>query len=142
VSFVDQYRDVNMVNDGQASGDWTHCLYVTAAKYIQWPTCSQGVTVTEEVSGGAGYSAPDISVAVGFDVSYSKTISTSDEVEVDPGGSGWFDMGFRYQKYSFGMEMRVCIVPGSCLAWSSPTATVAQNYLGPTYAYMGTGAVG
>jgi hypothetical protein len=141
VIYTTQYRAVHKVNNGDKSGDWTHCLYVTKAKYTQYPSCSQGVTVTEAISGGYGFSSDIISSSVGFSVSYSQTISTSDSVQVKPGGHGWFDMGFRYDQYTVGMEVRTCIVEtGSCTRWSGPTRTVVQRHLGQTYFYFGTGA--
>jgi hypothetical protein len=118
VIYTTQYRAVHKVNNGDRSGDWTHCLYVTKARYTQY-----------------------LSSSVGFSVSYSQTISTSDSVQVKPGGHGWFDMGFRYDQYTVGMEVRTCIVEtGSCTRWSPPTRTVVQRHLGQTYFYFGTGA--
>jgi hypothetical protein len=125
---------------GDFSGDWTHCEYVTKAHYTQTAGCSQGKTVTESVSGNVGYSKAGISAAVGFNVAYSTTVTASNSVTIKPGGSGWFDVGFRYGKYTIKMENRLCFVHGGCDAWSKPDKVTVQKHLGNTFHYFGTGA--
>src|SRR6266568_2552663 len=68
-------RGIGKTYEGAYSGDWTHCNYVSVAKYTQYVNCSKGRTVTESISGNAGFSAPVISGAVGFNVSYSTTVT-------------------------------------------------------------------
>jgi hypothetical protein len=114
-----QTRGVGKTYLNAASGDWTHCTYVTKAKYAQNAGCSKGKTVSESISGNAGYSVEDISAGVGFNVSFSQSVSSSNAVTVLPGGYGWYDVGFRYKRYRIGMEHRTCA--GRCTKCPVPT---------------------
>ncbi len=125
---------------GDFSGDWTHCNYVTKANYKQTAGCTQGATVTESVSGNVGYGNGEISGAVGFNVSYSSTVTATNSVTIDPGGYGWFDVGFRYARYTIEMEERTCLLHGGCDSWSRPDKVTVQKHLGDTFHYFGTGA--
>lgn len=141
VIYKTEYRGVHKTYIGQYSGDWKHCVYVTAANYKQNVSCAKGATVAETISGGAGYSGDVISASVGFSVTFSSTVTSSITVTVNKGGSGWYDVGYRYDEYTIGMERRTCVVQnGSCGAWSSPTTATVQHHLGDTYNYFGTGA--
>jgi hypothetical protein len=133
-------RGIDKTYEGQHSGDWQHCVYITKENYTQYPNCSVGVTVTTDVSGNAGFTYDSISAGVGFDVSYSTTITGGNGVVVKKGGSGWFDAGFRYNQYKIGMERRTCVSPGPCGSWSKPYWVTVQQHLGNTFAYFGTGA--
>jgi hypothetical protein len=142
VVYYTQYRGVHKTYRGTYSGDWRRCVYVSKAKYRQSVSCSRGVTVSASISGSAGYSNGVISASVGFNVSYSTTVSSSITVTVRAGGHGWYDVGFRYSRYTIGMEQRTCIrQTGHCLPWSSPQTVTVQHHLGNTYHYFGTGAV-
>jgi RHS repeat-associated protein len=94
-----EYDLLSKVYEGEKSGDWTHCLYVTAQNAEQWPSCNKSVTVTAEVDGSIGSDVPSwiLSVEVGFNVSYSTSVGNSDGFEINPGGHGWIDAGFRYK---------------------------------------------
>jgi hypothetical protein len=133
-----QTRGVDKTYIRATSGDWTHCEYVTKAKYTQTAGCSKGRTVTESISGNVGYAIYQISAAVGFNVSFSHTVTSSNSVTIRPGGHGWFDVGFRYKLYKIGMERRTCAL--KCTKWSKPDWVKVQQHTGDTYHYFGTGA--
>ncbi len=135
-----QIRGLHKKFLGDFSGDWAHCEYVTKAKYTQAVSCSRGVTVSESVSGSVGFTDSQISGTIGFNVSYSTTVTATNSVTIKPGGSGWFDVGFRYGKYTIEMESRVCFLHGGCEPWSGPDKVTAQRHLGSTFHYFGTGA--
>jgi hypothetical protein len=65
-------------------------------------------------------------------------MSASNSVKVNPGGYGWFDVGFRYKRYRIGMESRSCA--NLCSKWTSPDWVTVQQHLGNTFHYFGTGA--
>jgi hypothetical protein len=139
---VQETRGVGKTYLGAFSGDWTHCTYVTKAKYTQTANCSQGRSVSETISAHAGFTVASISSAVGFSVNYTTTVTASNSVTIRPGGHGWYDVGFRYQRYMIGMEHRWCTVPpGTCKAWSKPHWVTVQHHTGNTFHYFGTGAV-
>ena len=136
-----KYRGVNKTYKGAFSGDWSHCVYVTKAKYTQTVSCTRGATVTETISGNIGFSASVISANVGFNVSFASTVSSSISVTVKRGGFGWYDVGFRYNRYTIGMEKRRCLAPSNvCGPWSRPDTVTVQQHTGNTYHYFGTGA--
>jgi hypothetical protein len=135
-----EYRGIHKTDKGQWSGDWVRCNYVSKAKYTQTANCSQGKTVSLAISETYGFSDGEISAAVGFSVSYSSTVTAGNAVTVKPGGYGWFDVGFRYHRYTIQMEKRICYRVGGCSAWSSPKTITVQHHLGPTFHYFGTGA--
>ena len=128
-----------LVCAGDHSGDWVRCEYVTKANYVQTAGCSRGKTVSTGISYTFGFSDGEISDAVGFNVSFSTTVTASNSVTIEPGGSGWFDVGFRYAEYKIGMEKRRCS-PVNCLPWSKPKTVTVQKHLGDTFHYFGTGA--
>lgn len=130
-----EYRAVNITDKGAFSGDWTHCLYVTAEKTVQHPSCSVGASVTESVGGDVGFAYSVISADVGFNVSFSTDESSADTFDVKAGVSGWVEAGFRYEKYTAGMESRVCGI-GGCGSWSSPDTVTVQKHLGPTFRFL------
>jgi hypothetical protein len=134
-----EYRGVHKTFEGDHSGDWRHCEYVTKANYVQTAGCSKGKTVSTGISYTFGFSDGEISEAVGFNVSFSTTVTASNSVTIEPGGSGWFDVGFRYAEYKIGMEKRVCSRI-NCLPWSKPKTVTVQKHLGGTFHYFGTGA--
>jgi hypothetical protein len=134
-----EYRGVHKTFEGDHSGDWVHCEYVTKANYVQTAGCSRGKTVSTGISYTFGFSDGEISEAVGFNVSFSTTVTASNSVTIEPGGSGWFDVGFRYAEYKIGMEKRVCSRI-NCLPWSKPKTVTVQKHLGGTFHYFGTGA--
>jgi hypothetical protein len=88
-----------------------------------------------------GYSNGEISASIGFSVSYASTVTATTGVNVAPGGSGWFDVGFRYHGYSIELQKRTCHTVGGCGAWGDSHTIVAQQHLGPTAYYFGTGAI-
>jgi hypothetical protein len=133
-------RGIDRTYHGQHSGDWAHCTYVTKANYTQYPNCSVGQTVTADISGDIGFTYDAISASVGFDVSFSTTVTAGNSVVVKAGGSGWFDVGFVYASYRVGMERRTCYTPGPCNPWSRPDWVTVQDHLGNTFYYFGTGA--
>jgi hypothetical protein len=135
-----QTRGIDKTFIGDFSGDWRHCNYVTKATYKQNVSCSQGETVSESVSGNVGFSDDEISGSVGFNVTFSSTVTATTGVTVNAGGSGWFDVGYRYAEYTIEMESRTCLLHGGCDPWSSPDKVTVQNHLGNTFHYFGTGA--
>jgi len=135
-----EIRGINKHYVGTYSGDWTRCNYVTKASYTQSVNCSEGRTVSESISGSASFSAGSVSASIGFNVSYSTTVTAGNSVTIKPGGSGWFDVGFRYQQYTIDMEKRTCVSPGPCGSWSAPQKVTVQNHQGNTFHYFGTGA--
>jgi len=138
---VQETRGVGKTYMGTFSGDWRHCTYVTKAKYTQTANCSSGRVVSESISGHAGFSISAINAAVGFNVTYTSFVTSSNSVTIKPGGHGWYDVGFRYQRYMIGMEHRWCYVPpGNCKKWGAPHWVTVQRHLGNTYHYFGTGA--
>ncbi len=134
-----EYRGIHKTSHGDHSGDWVHCEYVTAVKYTQTASCSKGKTVALSMSETYGYSNGEISAAVGFSVSYSTTVTAGNAVTIKPGGSGWFDVGFRYHAYSIEMQKRLCSGLG-CLPWGDSHTINVQQHLGSTFHYFGTGA--
>jgi hypothetical protein len=133
-----QTRGIDKTYLNATSGDWAHCTYVTKAKYTQTAACSKGVSVTESISGNIGYDAHEISAAVGFSVTFSQSVSSSNSVTIRRGGYGWYDVGFRYKRYKIGMETRTCAI--HCTNWSKPDWVTVQQHTGNTYHYFGTGA--
>jgi hypothetical protein len=97
-----EYRGVHKTDKGQWSGDWVRCNYVSKANYTQVANCSQGKTVSLSISETYGFTDGQISAAVGFSVSYSSTVTAGNSVTIKPGGYGWFDVGFRYHRYTIG----------------------------------------
>lgn len=138
VTYKTYYRSASLTNQGDHSGDWKHCMYVTAQKVESHPVCTKNVTVTLTVTGQGGYSAANISGAVGFNVSYATSFGDGQSWDVAPGKSGWADAGARYTQYLSSMESRTCVVnTGSCSAWSSPQKVTVQKFLGDTYLWPG-----
>ena len=136
-----KYRGVHKTFKGAFSGDWARCVYVSKAKYTQTVSCTRGKSVSETISGNAGFSASVISANVGFNVTFASTVSSSISVTIRPGGYGWYDVGFRYNRYTIGMEKRRCLAPSNvCGPWSSPHTVTVQQHIGDTYHYFGTGA--
>src|SRR5438046_49894 len=74
---VQETRGVGKTYMGTFSGDWTHCTYVTKATYTQTANCASGRAVSETVSGHAGFSIGAINSAVGFSVTYTTVVSSS-----------------------------------------------------------------
>src|ERR1700685_982068 len=64
-----EYRAAYKDNQGDFSGDWVHCLYVTKSKSTLTYTCTKTLTVSESTSATAGFTDGEISAAVGFNVS-------------------------------------------------------------------------
>lgn len=137
-----QYRAAYRHNEGDFSGDWVHCEFVTKSKSTLTWTCTRTVTVTETTSATFGFSDGEISSSVGFNVSYATGVSDAVSVRVKPGGSGWIDNGFRYDRFVVGMEKRTCVQTNilSCPPWPKPRAITVQRHLGNTFQYFGTGA--
>lgn len=130
-----EYRAVNITDKGAFSGDWSHCLFVSAMKTVQHPSCSVSTSVTESVGGDVGFAYSVISAQVGFNVSFSTDETSTDTFDVQPGVSGWVEAGFRYERYTAGMEKRTCGI-GGCAAWSSPDKVTIQKHLGPTFRFV------
>src|SRR5438477_12087490 len=137
-----QVRGVHKTDKGVFNGDWKHCLFVPKEKYVQMANCAQGATVTTTYSATFGFKVDDISAAVGFSISVSKFESSSISVKINPGGTGYYDAGFHYRRYTIGMESRTCRVAPApeCPAWSGPSTITVQQRLAPTFMYFGTGA--
>lgn len=142
VVYQTQVRGVNKTDKGTFNGDWKHCLFVPKEKYVQNASCSQGTTVTTTYSATFGFKVQDISAAVGFSISVSRFESSSIGIKVNPGGTGYFDAGIHYRRYTIGMETRTCRVSPApeCPPWSGPSTITVQHYLAPTFMYFGTGA--
>jgi RHS repeat-associated protein len=143
-----EYDLLSKVYEGQHSGDWTHCLYVTAQDAEQWPSCNKSVTVTAEVDGTIGAEIPKsiLSAEVGFNVSYSTSTGNSDGFQINPGGHGFIDAGFRYKLWKLTEKKRSCAqssygAPITYGKWSKVYSGSVQQILGVTYKYFGTGAV-
>lgn len=128
--------------EGDFSGDWVHCLYVTKQRSTLSYSCTKTVTISESISGNIGFPIKEISASVGFNVTYSAGVSVAGSVRVKAGGSGWLDDGFRYSRYVVGMEKRWCVqtLILSCNGWSGPHPVTVQHHLGNTFYYFGTGA--
>src|SRR5450759_1037323 len=126
------YRAVYKHDQGAFSGDWAHCLYITRQKSTLSYTCTKTVTVTETITGSAGFTADGISATVGFNVSYSAAVSVGATVRVRPGGHGWLDDGFRYERYAVGMQKRLCVL-NDCGRWSATHRVIVQRHLGSTF---------
>jgi hypothetical protein len=139
---VVQYRAAYKHFQGDFSGDWVHCEFVTKSKSTLTWTCTKTVTVTETTSATFGFSDGVISSNVGFNVAYAAGVSDAVSVKVRPGGSGWIDNGFRYGRYVVGMEKRTCIHTFilSCPPWPKARNITVQRHLGNTFQYFGTGA--
>lgn len=135
-----EYRGIHKTSQGDHSGDWVRCEFVSKAKYTQTANCSKGKSVSLTISETFGYSDGEISAAVGFSVSYSSTVTAGNAVTIKPGGSGWLDVGFRYHGYSIEMQKRTCHTVPGCGAWGDSHTIVVQQHLGPTFHYFGTGA--
>jgi hypothetical protein len=135
-----EYHGIHKTSEGDHSGDWVRCNYISKASYTQTASCSKGKSVSTTISETFGYSDGEISTAVGFSVSYSSTVTAGNSVTIKAGGSGWFDVGFRYHGYSIEMQKRTCHTVGGCSAWTDSHTIVVQQHLGPTFHYFGTGA--
>ncbi len=134
VTYNVQYRLASDSYQGQFSGDWVVCVYATASSVQYSIGCSYSVTVTAEVSGDAGFSYGTISAEVGFNVSYSTTAGSNADWTIQPNESGYGYVGFRYNQYRLGQEVRTCIVQtGYCSAWSVPDYITVQHIITTTY---------
>ncbi|HEY7143536.1 MAG TPA: hypothetical protein VH637_04755 [Streptosporangiaceae bacterium] len=135
-----EYRGIHKTSRGIFSGDWVRCEFVSKANYTQTASCSKGKSVSTTISVTFGYTKAEISASVGFSVSYTSTVTAGNSVTIKPGGSGWFDVGFRYHGYSITMQKRICYRVGGCSAWGNSHKIIVQQHLGPTFHYFGTGA--
>jgi hypothetical protein len=135
-----EYRAIDKTYHGEFSGDWKHCVYVTQARYTQSVSCSSGVSVSTTYSGSISIPLDYITETLGFSISYSRTVSSSISVSVKKGGSGWYDMGFRYKEYSVVEQRRYCAGTECPFPWGDHGEITAQYVLGSTYHYFGTGA--
>lgn len=136
-----EYRGINKTFEGAYSGDWTRCNYASKEKGSQTIGCTEGKSVTETIMGNVGYNADDISQVIGFSVAYSSIVTATNNVKVKAGGYGWFDVGFRYNRYEITMQSRQCPEHGNCSAWGDSDTVTVQQHLGPTSYYFGTGQV-
>jgi hypothetical protein len=130
-----EYRAVNMTDKGTFNGDWLTCVSVASSKVVQHPFCHSDVTITLQVSGGAGYTNGEISGAIGFNVSYSESTGQGTTWDVPAGEAGNGQVGWHYERYTAGMESRVCGI-GGCGGWSSPTSVTIQKHLNPAYRFL------
>jgi len=136
-----KYRGIHKTYKGAFSGDWVRCVYVSKAKYNQTVSCTKGKTVSETISGNVGFTKAVVSANVGFNVAFSTQVSSTIAVTVKPGGFGWYDVGFRYNRYTIQMEKKRCLAPSNvCGAWSKPRTVTVQKHTGNTFHYFGTGA--
>jgi hypothetical protein len=140
---VTEYQTTYNHNEGDHSGDWKKCGYVTKAHYTQTASCTSSVSVSTTISGDVGYSIDKISSSVGFSVTHTSTVSVgfTTGVTVKPGGSGYYDAGIRYDRHKIGLRHRTCNPnTGTCGPWSRVDNITVQRYITVTGHYFGTGA--
>jgi hypothetical protein len=140
---ITQYQTVYNHNQGNHSGDWTICGYVTKASYTQTASCNQTVSVSTTITGNIGYSISKISASVGFSVSHTTSVSQgfTTGVTVKPGGFGDYDAGIYYDQHEIGLRHRTCNPnTGTCGPWSRVDNITVQRFITTTGHYFGTKA--
>jgi hypothetical protein len=132
------YQEIRMVSktrEGTASGDWRHCIYVSASSVETHPSCDVNVTVSASFTLSGGYSPEQVSEAVGFNISYSTSYGYGLSADVPARTTGYIDIGLHYTVYRVGTQRRTCVTPGPCGSWSGTSYQTVQDVLAPTLAF-------
>jgi RHS repeat-associated protein len=137
----EEYRLVTKTFIGYRNGDWVRLFWVTASSEWQHVQFSITVSLSVTISGAISTEIPHsvISADVGFNVSWSASVTVSDTFDIDPGDYGYVDAGVHYALYYVKMKKRGCHNydggPAYCGPWYYYSGYV-QHHLAATVAFF------
>jgi len=122
--------------EGDSAGDWIACGFVASAPRARWRGCTDFPRVSTTISGKLAIPAPDISRAVGFDITYSITAGHGFQALLPPGAWGTVAAGLEYARERVVTRRAECDIATAHCTWVYSHNTVQRAISGTATVFL------